>query len=510
MLPAESIAVGTIGVMQNPNTWAIRAAVLVVLLSLVPVLIWVQANGDEIREGAEIEQVNEQILNPQKAWAREKLYYEGAEESRRPCPQCPFGVLLGDRTGLPVHQNPDRIRVLAVSDSYAVGAYLPDLDARWWVQLEDLLNKATAEGTFEVVGIGRSGASGFTYATWLENLAGGDGEWFANDAAGVTKKPFDLIVIGHVGNDSNPDPRDIIPIEPGSNEVNSTIPPVAGSKEVIAAYQLVPDRIAKASGGADLYMANLFKSDDDTRIRALYEKAGFASVDMAHTGELMREYSLRDLIVTPVDGHPNGAQYRANARDISEAILKDIDKDRLGRAMAGSAAPRRPFIGSYMPTNLEVTIEPDRKEATVSWAGENLKPECTYAGGGDDSRDTFLRCGEYTISGEKTPAQHTPCAALGRPYVQVMFERNFRGSLDLTLSDASGRGYIMHGYGYDREGFPKITPLGDLSVGQTLTIETGNTISGVLISAEGYETCAWEREQDGIIPAFALKVVARQ
>jgi len=479
---------------KNRDRMVLRGFAIVALTLCSVFAVWAWGQSGTMDEAREVEEVNEAISDPELVWVREKLHYGGHETLRRPCPHCPEGVLLGDRTGLATYTNPERIRVLAISDSYAVGAYLPDLAARWWVQLEDALDDATAEGTFEVVGVGRSGVSGYSYAAWVEAIAAGDFAMFANDDSGVLRGGFDVIVIGHVGNDSITDVAD-----------GEAAPRRVGTAGVVdwATYERVPARIAAAGRGATLYLAPLYKGRDETRIKQIYREHGFHVVAMDRSETIQRRHDLRDLIVLPVDGHPNGAVYRANAEDIAAAMLATLDRGRLAAATLGARPAERPFLASYMPTTLDVSVDGVGRYATIRWTGRSGMHPCLNAGAEDVGG--MLECGTYFVRGEKVPTQHTPCAAMGQPYIQIMIDRKYDGQVVVSMLDAEGTGYEVYGYGYDPEGFAVVARIGALTPGGELGFMTTETLRGVLITETGRVGCEWGGESGGVITPFTLR-----
>lgn len=479
---------------ENRDRAVLRGFAVVVLVVCGVFAAWAWGRSGALEEAREVEMVNEALQDPELVWVREKLHYGGHEMLRRPCPQCPDGVLLGDRTGLATYTNPARIRVLAVSDSYAVGAYLPDLDARWWVQLEDALDAATTEGTFEVVGIGRSGASGYSYAAWVEAIAAGDFSLFANDDTGVLRGDFDAIVIGHVGNDA-------IPGEADGEAAPRPVGP-AGSTDWTT-YERVPARIAGAARGAALYLAPLYKGRDDARIERIYREHGFHVVAMDRSDTMQRRHDLRDLIVLPVDGHPSGAVYRAHAEDIAAAMLTTLDRGRLDAATLAARPAVRPFIASYMPTTLEAEMDGGGRYATIRWTGRVGSHPCLYAGAEDVGG--MLECGKYFVRGARVPTQHTPCAAMGRPYVQIMLDRAYDGNVTVAMPEADGTEYEVYGYGYDLEGFSQIARIGTLRPGGEIDFNTNETLRGVLVAEAGRVGCEWGDESDGVIAPFTLR-----
>jgi hypothetical protein len=72
------------------------------------------------------------------------------------------------------------------------------------VVLQDELNSLYGEGVFEVVGLGDSGASAFSYAQWVERIKNREYQGFSKnpeEAEKVFEKPFDFIIVGHLSND---------------------------------------------------------------------------------------------------------------------------------------------------------------------------------------------------------------------------------------------------------------------------------------------------------------------
>lgn len=160
--------------------------------------------GREVRDDAVA--ITRTVAEASDSWWREDRYYDRANNARATLVQRP-------QSGEETYENPERIRVLLIGDSFTYGTGLRDMDRRLGSILETMLDDATAEGTFEVVTVAYPGASTFTQASWLRKAREGArlSDFLPEQRIGNAAKlhgPFDVLMVGYVENDVFPDGRD--------------------------------------------------------------------------------------------------------------------------------------------------------------------------------------------------------------------------------------------------------------------------------------------------------------
>lgn len=492
-----------------------RSIAIAVLLVWGGLGLWIVGKNDAFTRSEAIEAVNRELVNPGLVWAREDMHLNSLEMWRRPCPTCPPGRLLGGETGLPVWENPERVRILTIGDSFAVGAGLFDANARWGARLEQTLSKRHGDGNIEVVSIGESAVSAFAYTAWLEAIARGDYSWFTNDETGVLRGKFDAIVIGHIGNDVVHSPGDaylrlpdlqIIPWDRqegiiGRDETNPNW----------EAYTMLPSRMAAAGGGAAMLVVPIYSNGvdeafGDPRIRPLYEAAGFDVVHMVLGAEWVKRAGPERSRVNPADLHPGHGFYAAASMDMADAVEKAIGPTRIARAKARGGEVRRPLIASHLSIGLKV--EHNTSGADVAWNGNAWTPApdiCFSATG--RSEGSYLECNVYRYQGSRIPAQHLPCATLGRPHMVLAFASDREGTA--TIEHLDGGGIVLEVYGYRYgEIDVEIEPVAQLAAGETGTVEVRGEVGfdGIFVAEAGKTTCEYDDDAGGMIGAFQMRI----
>lgn len=120
-----------------------------------------------------------------------------------------------------------------------------------------------------------------------------------------------------------------------------------------------------------------------------------------------------------------------------------------------------------MPTTLDVDVGDAGRYHTIRWTGRVGEHPCLNEGAEDVGG--MLECGTYIVRGESVPAQHTPCAAMDQPYVQLMLNRKYDGQVILSMLAADGVEYEVYGSGCDLEGFALVERIDVLRPGANLT-----------------------------------------
>jgi hypothetical protein len=476
---------------------------------------WLILKDDTLRRAEEIEAVNRDLKNPGMVWAREDMHLNSLENWRRPCLTCPQGFLLGEETGLPEWSNPERIRILTVGDSYSVGAGLIDANARWGTRLEQALSRRHGQGTVEVVSIGASAVSAFSYTEWLEAIAREDYTWFKNDETGVLRGTFDAIVIGHIDND--------VLYSPGDTYLGVTdlkaIPwgeqgaILEGNKPNPSweAYTKLPARMAAAGGGAAMLVVPMLNLDargkfNEAHLQSLYEEADFTVVGTRLGADWLNKTGLERARVSPADLHPGHGYYVAISEDIAAAIETAIGPERIARAKARGGEVRRPLIASHLSLGLKITTNPNGVEA--SWNGNVWRPTPdTCFGAAGQSEGTYLKCDTYHYQGSRIPAQYLPCAVLGRPHMVLAFASDRRGTSTLKHRDGNDTVLEVYGYRYGEVEI-EIEPVARLAAGETGTIDVRGTagFEGIFVAEAGKTTCEYRDDAAGMVGPFQLHI----
>jgi len=366
-----------------------------------------------------------------------------------------------------------------------------------------------------VVSIGESAVSAFAYTAWLEAIARGDYSWFTNDETGVLRGKFDAIVIGHIENDVVHSPGDaylrlpdlqIIPWERqegliGRDETNPNW----------EAYTMLPTRMAAAGGGAAMLVVPMYSNGvdeafGDPRIRPLYEAAGFDVVHMVLGAEWVKRAGPERSRVNPADLHPGHGFYAAASMDMADAVEKAIGPTRIARAKARGGEVRRPLIASHLSIGLKV--EHNTSGADVAWNGNAWTPApgiCFSATG--RSEGSYLECNVYRYQGSRIPAQHLPCATLGRPHMVLAFASDREGTATIEHLDGGGTVLEVYGYRYG-EIDVEIEPVARLAVGKTGTVEVRGEVGfdGIFVAEAGKTTCEYEDDAGGMIGAFQMRI----
>jgi hypothetical protein len=498
------------------------------------VLVWLsvvvavqQFDRDQVAE------VLESVESAESAWMSEDLYLALAARDRGSMPSLGGGGVLAPQFSPVQYQNPARVRVLVLGDSFTVGTGLSDLDARWTVLLEEQLDARTAPGTFEVVALAHSGTSTFTHAAWAASLKAGSlpahepwsgaaesddysqlpFAWVSDADAGQLFAPFDAVVVGFVDNDVRPGRQDRQIPAAYHRHVEASLGPDA----VLEAYVPVeskdsydPDRnpnlaylapaaeeiAGLAPPGQALWVPLPFiehERDEAARARPFFEASGFVAADTPTAERLVAGRDLVDLMVTPVDWHPNTALLHAYATDTANALWDMLPDDLVATAAASAVASLRPLVSNVLPADLEVDEETAGGylrhlggPPSMCWEGaEVLSARSTCDG--DDPRFVFR---DGTVRG----AQFAPCAPLGRPYAQVMLDRSRTGEVTV---DPLGSDWAVWTLGYDDDGFELRTRLGVAD--RPLSFTLGQTARGFLLESRRSQDC---NQAPPRLPAF--------
>ena len=467
----------------------------ILVLSILVILwisVWWFTKDQKVSEKALLDGAAAALSNQDPAWAREDIYY--ALTNSRRAPQ----VFNSHQTTPPVNNNSDKIRVLVIGDSFTAGQGLVDLDARWPRQLENILNTSTAPGTFEITTLARQGANTTSYATWIQKIRSKDPsalEYFSQDPESLLKafsEPFDVVVYGFVDNDYLVNDYDsFVP----KNEyvdvpIDDWTPVVQGFKpNPNEAYFLKAlDYVINAFDPAQFILLPLSVLNIETepnyvnfgKVRA----SGVYVEEPIEQSNLGKRYVLKDLMVTPVDTHPGTAWHLAIAKDAARAVLKKVPAERLDKAKRSGISTTHPLVSNYLPGEIEVSASTKPESVQMLYKGtDKLDIECGEMG---VSYDRSARCDpeRFQVGDVSMPVQQVPCAKVGAPNALIMFDPSLKEGTKLSIRSTGVNTLSLYSYGYDAEGFEKISTLVDLNPGSDYTFKISSLAKGLVLSSK--------------------------
>jgi len=431
------------------------------------------------------------------SWWREDRYYDRENNARATLVQRP-------QSGEETYENPERIRVLLIGDSFTYGTGLRDMDRRLGSVLETMLDDATAEGTFEVVTVAYPGASTFTQASWLRKAREGArlSNLLLEQRIGNAAKlhgPFDALMVGYVENDILPDGRDVeldIP-EDYHAEVRHTHGEAALLERYVDMYAYIKDhggmvsdvlRDGSATPNDPYYPVAVrdirsFVGDNPALVMPLliteefraavdrsmetFQEAGFTIVGEAASDSVREATPAEKLMVTAVDRHPGSVLLQAYATDMTKAVLDAVPRARIVEAERRAAKARLPLVSNHLP--LELSIEERDDAAEVTFDGKFEIDDSCMPNGFPGFPQLSCEGGVpamYGADGTEWTMQYVPCVPLGRTFAQIMFHKGDRGPIEVQLT----RGEAMQIYSI------KYTPAGEEVFFDLGTLETGNSV----------------------------------
>lgn len=461
----------------------------------------------------------EQVIAPRPdnsmLWQRENTYILWDNRNRHPQGEIPDK----DQHPRAANPNPNRIKVLAIGDSYTWGHGAYDLDFRWPVELQAELDARTAPGAFEITTASMPGTGP---AAWLD--------WFADGR--LNASDYDIIILSIVWNDAV-----IIGVErtfcteeeeragrcpdfflemtdvyercmTGRDGITGRLnrllaglaPETAGRlRDRRCDYESIKRRtglVSLADAAAephltlywDGYLEALKNLESITRpaevfafhavvnpyemyisqpIREAMKDAGFRFIEPEATAEMIERGGVEGMLANPGSGHPGPVFMRLYALDAADEVMRLTSREALVRAVGTAESVTQPLLSNSMPASLEV-----------------------------ENSETFVRIAhragsaghEHDISGRKLPAQRVPCASLGRPHLSLMLTRSLPQGSEVTVRNMSEHELHMTPVGYGPQGTPSRgegTILGP--GGETAVPMGGDSRRGLLVAVDGHE-----------------------
>lgn len=464
--------------------------------------------GRETRD-ATVE-ITRAVTTASDAWWREDIYYHRINDRRMTLVQQP-------QTGEVAYENPERVRVLLIGDSFTYGTGLRDMDRRLGVVLEAMLDEATAEGTFEVVVIAYPGASTFTQASWLRKIrdttslpVSPNTNVLGNNRIGNGEKlrePFDVVVVGYVLNDifAGWGDSDIEIPEDYHVEVRRTHGETSVLERYVDMYQDADEQGGNTPNDPYYPLAvrelRSFVGDKPALVMPLgiveadrgavdrsmdtFQKAGFTVVNEEASDSVRETTSAQQLMVTAVDMHPGTVLLQAYATDMSEAILASIPSARIAEAELRAEKSRPPLISNYLP--LELSINERGTETEIAFDGKfEVEQRCEPYGLQGMPR---LTCeggvtAMYGADGTEWTMQYAPCVPLGRTFAQVMLHTGNLERIEVQL--LRGETVQLYSIEYTPSGEELFFNLGTLATGKSIQLRGQNGsadgVRGIAIS----------------------------
>ena len=218
-----------------------------------------------------------------------------------------------------------------------------------------------------------------------------------------------------------------------------------------------------------------------------FTKNGIKVISNAKTLEYLEQNSGRgmELHANPADFHSGLPITKRFAADVAAELAKSL------RGTDDLRAPLDPteLITNYLPNSLRL----DRKDSNlyvVEYEQGNGFPVIMEA------------------AGTALPAQYTPCALIGKPYVLLFFNPDVktgeRFQIEATLVESELEFRVLR---YDLNGFKSVTAAEKLTPGVQSMFEPGASGTGILISERGAQNCSLDNEIDVSSFTVGLSIV---
>ena len=426
------------------------------------------------------------------------------------------------------HQNPERIKVLTVGDSFSWGTGAFNFNERWQNQLQAELDRRAGSGTFEVQTLGIMGASAMEESEFLSD--------------NIDKLDPDLIVIGIVSNDIFPSGRERSvcgdDIGSGCSQDTPELLPdyrdcVNGKSDITSKFisylallypnvsKKLTDRycdlgrfskqfdmltqreisedpvksphrelfiqstrdMKKTAGDRPIFaypLANtVFDSETSAKLEPSYAQAGIEIIATGSTTKSMiakfdGRFSFEDGIINPVDYHPGPVFTKLFGEDIAKAIIASLSPEKIQKARSTTKEPDRALVSNFLPASLGISEKKDGR-AIITLTQNNTMIA--------DDLPTF-REGQITYL-----AKDAPCAYLGHPHAFFGLNPVFTESGSITVTLLSGPELSLYLGSYGNKGQRVTKLLGQLKAGTSKSFDLSGSGNESLFYADRSRDC---------------------
>jgi lysophospholipase L1-like esterase len=438
-----------------------------------------------------------------------------------------FGPVLQLNQLADTYKDIDRIKVLAVGDSFVWGTGLQDFNERWPNRLQIELDQAAGTGVFDVVPLATMGASTMEQAEFLE--------------ANINSLEPDLIVLGLLFNDSIPSGREksVCKVDAGCRTGSPELLPeyqecITGSGDFFsrsvgflakryrnigatmlerycdlerfaAKYNLITQqdiyeqptkspyrkqfldsvqllRQTTANIPFLVYPTSVSRLDYDLNQKLLtsFEAAGFDTipVDQNFLGKNSNGHvaaSTNDIIANPADYHPGPFATRQFARDIAEAVLAKISSEKIAAVRTSIKTSNRQLVNGHLPVALTITSNDDKTATVVI----------------DENATLPVDAPKKPRPGSPMLNQNAPCALLNAPHARIGLNPALVRSGTLRVTLEKGTSAVLYVASHQENGNRVVSRIGTLNSGSTLSVDLENSdVSALLIVEEGRDCSA--------------------
>lgn len=491
--------------------WAKRSLIFLVVAVFTGAGLFV-GRGSE----TDVREVIKAVESGEELWAEENLY-RFLTNTRR------GDVLQKPETGENIYDNPNRIRILVIGDSFTFGTGLLDFNARWATQLEQELDRRTKEGVFEVVSIAAPGTSTYSHAKWLEKIEKRDFEGLAKDLNSMKSyvgeefdymqrklsMPFDYVVVGYVDND-------LFPLE-NELELTGEVAKIArqlGYKDPQSLnfvqnedanriylgkqpdpngelYQKTIEYIGRLFPKSTKVWTNLSYIDIQRvaadKQRDVFKKNGFIVGSDIHLKKLLNLKKPSQLMVTGVDPHPGTEVHRAYAMDLADTIMSTLSQEDMEKSINTATSVKGPLVSYFAP---KTKISDQGTETKISYSKETTQTYICIPNIANKGR-TLCKGGvtTYVIETKGGDSERTesfaPCLPLGQPSIAISLNPNLPRNSNISVGIENYKDTTpmrLYVYEYSESGEHSSYFIGEIKSEQTIKVKTNEKTGGFYLA----------------------------